>query len=433
MILRDYQERLIGGIHDAYRRGQRAVLAQSPVGSGKTVVAAAIIALSVARGRRVLFGAHRIELLDQARRKLADAGVVDVRLIRAGAAEGPESAPVTIASIQTLAGRRWRDRLPSADRVILDEAHHSACDSWLAIAERYREALLLGITATPERGDGVALGHVFDALVTGPTVRELTDLGHLVPLRTWAPRELTDPGKLAMSPLEAYRRHCGERLAIVFASRVADAERFAEEMTGGGVPAACVHGQLTDEARADLLARFARGDLRAVTTVDVLTEGTDIPPASACILACAPRFPGRLIQMAGRVVRTHPGKSDAVLVDLCGSVLVHGTLDMAREYSLTGRGIRTAPELSIRQCGACGGVFEAGPAVCPMCGAAVVVKERKAPRSSGVGVEEVGDLTAQRGARLRANLTAVAARRGYGQEWIERAVTEIGKRRMMWR
>jgi hypothetical protein len=139
--------------------------------------------------------------------------------------------------------------------------------------------------------------------------------------------------------------------------------------------------------------------------------------------------------MAGRVVRPCPehGKRDAVLVDLCGSVLVHGTLDMEREYSLDGRGVGTADRLAIRQCAACGAVFEAGPRACSTCGAAVTEKPRQAPRSARTGVEEVGDLRARRGATLRRNLDAVAAARGFAPAWAERAAAAIGERRLPWR
>lgn len=435
LSLRPYQVRTVAAARAQFRSGRRAVLVVSPTGSGKTVIAAAVVEAAIERGTRVLFGAHRVELLDQTVRKLASAGIVDVRIIRADRDDGRADAPVIVASVPTLAGKRWRDRLPEAGLVILDEAHHSVSDSWLGIATRYRSSRLLGFTATPIRGDNAGLGEAFDALVVGATVRELTELGHLVPLRTWAPAQVLDSGRLALTPLEAYRRHADGRRAIVFATRVQDAERHAAELNAGGVSAAAVHAQLSDEMRASVLARFVAGELRAVTNVDLWTEGTDIPAADACILACSPGHVGRLIQMAGRVLRPSPetGKKDAVLVDLCGSVLVHGTPEMDREYTLDGRGISRVDRLAIRQCPTCGGVFEAGPAVCTVCGAAMPAAARKALRSTGEGVEELGDLAGKRAAVLRRNLEAVAARRGYSAGWVERAVVAIGARRLQWR
>lgn len=312
---------------------------------------------------------------------------------------------------------------------MLDEAHHAACESWLGIAAKYQRARLLGVTATPCRGDGVGLGHAFDALVVGATIRELTP-EYLVPLRTWAPPEVLEAGRLAMTPVEAYLRHAAGRRAIVFAGRVQDAERYAAELSAAGVQAACVHGELGDEERAEVLARFTAGELRAVCNVDLWTEGTDIPPADACILACSPGHVGRLIQMAGRVLRPSPetGKRDTVLVDLCGSVLVHGTPDMDRTYSLDGRGISSPDRLAIRQCAACGGVFEAGPTACPMCGATVAGKPRQAPCSARTGVEEVVDLEGKRASILRRNLLAG----GVERDEVERAAAVISARRLRW-
>lgn len=435
MKLREYQSRTIDLARAQYRAGRRAVLVVLPVGAGKTVVAAAIIAAAIARGTPVLFGAHRLELLDQARRKLAAAGVDDVRVIRAERDEGRADAPVIVASIPTLASKRWRDRLPEAGLVILDECQHSTSSSWLSIATRYGSSRLLGLSATPARGDGVGLGHVFDSLVVGATVRELQALGHLVPLRTWAPPQVLDAGKLALTPLEAYRRHADGRRAIVFATRVEDAERYAVELTAGGVPAACVHGELEDDVRRDTAARLAAGAIRAVTNVDLWTEGTDIPAADAAILACSPGHVGRLIQMAGRVLRPSPetGKRDAVLVDLCGSVLVHGTIDMERSYSLDGRGIHVPDRLAIRQCAACGLVFGHSPGACPGCGAPIAAAPRKAPRNVRAGVEEVTDLAERRRSTLRQNLERVARARGYAPVWAVRAAAVIGARRLAWR
>lgn len=440
MKLRPYQESAIEGCRAEYRAGRRAVLLNLPTGAGKTVCAAAIILAALARGNEALFLAHRKELISQSVAKLAEAGVTDVRVIRAEHDEGRPDAPVTVASIPTLTTPRWADKLPRAGLVILDEAHHAKARSWERLAGSYASARILGLSATPQRSDGAALGDLFEAIVVGATVRELMELGHLVRCRVWSPPTLLESGKLALTPLEAYRAHAGGQRAIVFCTRTEDAERYAAELTAGGVPAAAVHSKLSEGRRDDVLARFRAGELRAAVNVGVLTEGTDIPEAAVCILARAPEHAGLFLQMVGRVLRPAPwaDKREAVLVDLCGSVLVHGTPDMDRRFTLDGKGISGVDRLAIRQCGVCGGVFEAARATrgrCPLdgCGAELPVRPRKAPRSSGAGVEEVTDLSRRRADTLRANLE-IAARYGRrSADWVERAHAAISKDRLPWR
>lgn len=430
--LRAYQQRSIDELRCAYGAGARAVVLVLPTAAGKTVLAAAVAAGVIARGGRVLFLADRVELLEQTARKFAAAGISNVRLIRADIDDGDPDAPATIASIPTLRGAKWLERLPEATFVMIDECHGARAAGTTAIMRRYPDAKFLGLTATPYRGDGQGLGHAFDTIVEGATVRELTDLGYLVPLRAWAPPEPLPSGRLAMSPFEAYQRHTPGRRAIVFATSVEAAQAYAADLTAGGVPAACVHGELADDVRRDVRARFETGELRAVTNVDIWTEGTDIPAADACILACRPGHPGRLIQMTGRVLRLSPetGKQDAVLVDLCGAVLEHGLPDLPRTYSLEGRAISRPDRLAIRQCPTCGGVFEAAcvrGGVCPTCGGQLAAERRRAARG---GRGEVHEITAERMRTvLLANLQAAARERGLPPEVAERAAAALEARR----
>lgn len=388
MNLRPYQQQAIANLRAAYARGKRAPCLVLPTGGGKTIVASAIIQGSIARGNRVLFLAHRTELLGQTVNKLNLAGVYNTRLIQAARDLGDPLAPVTVASIQTLTSPRWRSRMPVANLVVFDEAHHVVAASWHRIANAYPSALLLGMTATPQRSDGRPLGDVFDELVAAASVRELTDLEHLVPCQVFAPSRVLDTAQTALDPVEAYRQHGHGRRAIVFCVTVEHARAVAAEFTAAGVPADVVTGASTAGARADVLARFARGDLRVCVNVNVLTEGFDDPPVAVCILARKPQHAGTFLQMAGRVLRPAPGKTHATLVDLCGSVHEHGTPDMEREYSLDGKGITAVKRDQIRQCAACGAVFLTA-AICPTCGAELPRRPAQLPRSTGVGVVEV--------------------------------------------
>lgn len=392
MNLRPYQQRAIADLRSSYQAGHRAPCLVLPTGAGKTVVASSIIRSATERGKRVLFLAHRAELLDQSVAKLEASGVTNVRLIRAEHDLGNPLAPVVVASVQTLSTPRWADRMPKADLVVFDECHHVKARTWTTIADQYSSAHLLGMTATPQRGDGAPLGDIFDALVVGSTVKELTQLGHLVPCRVWAPPATLDSDQLALSPSESYLQHGRGERAVVFCATVEHAETVAAEMIAAGVPTEVVSG--VGGGRAGTLRRFRNGELRAVANVHVLTEGWDDPGVGVCILARKPQHAGTFLQMAGRVLRPSAGKTDALLLDLCGSVHEHGTPDMDREYALDGKAIRAADREPIRQCPTCGSVFLAAgvEGACPQCGATLPRMERRLPGSIGVGLSELGSV-----------------------------------------
>ena len=172
MILRPDQRELVERVRAEYRSGARSVLMQGATGFGKTTTAADIIARAVARGRRVVFAAHLDALIDDTGDRLTRAGI-EHGIIQADRPTNP-TAPVQVCSLATL---HRRCESPPADLVIVDECHRSMASSVRTVLESYPLARLLGLTATPERGDGAPLGDVFERLVCGPSVAELTTRG----------------------------------------------------------------------------------------------------------------------------------------------------------------------------------------------------------------------------------------------------------------
>lgn len=389
-MLRDYQRRAIDALRAEYTHGRRAPVLVLPTGAGKTVVAAEIIRAAVARGNRVLFLVHRQELLGQSVNKLESAGITSLRIIQAGSDLGSQIAPVTVASIPTLS--RWTDRQPDAGLVIIDEAHHVVAKTWRKLADHYSSSLLLGLTATPQRADGRPLGDIFDSLIVGATVRELTDLGHLVPCRVYAPPSQLESAQIAQSPIEAYRKHGDGERAVVFCVNVMHAKRVADEMNAAGIRTGVVWGGMSREDRRRTLADLDSGALNAVASCHVLTEGWDSPRVAVCILARKPQHTGLYLQMAGRVLRPAPGKTHATLIDLCGSVHDHGPPDLDRTYTLDGKGISKTDREAIRQCPTCGGVFRVGPMTCPLCGSELPSRGVILPESLGIGLVDLSTL-----------------------------------------
>jgi superfamily II DNA or RNA helicase len=200
--------------------------------------------------------------------------------------------------------------------------------------------------------------------VVGATVKELIDLGHLAPCRVQGPAINLGSNAVAMAPCDAYLKYANGQRAIVFCTTVEEAGRIAETMP---VPSAVVHGGMSGADRKATLARFSAGELRVLVNVFVLTEGWDDPGAAVCILNRNPGNAGIYLQMCGRVLRPHPDKREALIIDLCGSTLEHGSPAMDRSFSLDGKAIDHDKKL-VKQCAVCGAVFE-GPAVaCPVCG-----------------------------------------------------------------
>lgn len=372
MILRPYQDDLVRRVGQAFRRGRAGVM-QMATGGGKTACAATIIERAVAKGRRVVFAAHLDTLVGDTYERLAKAGV-HAGYVQAGRPNDP-TAPTQVASLATLYSRGER---PPADLIIVDECHRAASTSVREILESYPHAWILGLTATPQRGDGQPLD-MFGWMECGPSMRELGAQGYLVPADVLAPIAPVDA--LVSEPVDAYLAHCKGRRAIVFAASVAHAEWIAYGLTARGVPAAVVTGETPRAEREAARTMLVEGGLSALVSVNVFVEGWDCPTVDAVILAREFSVVGSFLQAIGRGLRPAPGKTDCIVVDLRGSVNLHGLPDEDRAWSLTGKPKRTEALPSLRRCLKCAAIFR--PArVCPRCGAASDAKAEgaKLPR-----------------------------------------------------
>ena len=188
MMLRPYQIEAIDEVQKVVAAGWRRVIAVAPTGSGKTVISSAIIKTAIADGKRILVLAHTREIIRQTSLKLYGHGI-EHGIIQAGLVANPER-PVQVANIQTLWTRAMRlDRmpLPPADLLIVDEAHHCPATTYRKIIAEYPNAVLIGMTATPCRGDGRGLGGIFNVIVETPQVAELIEQKYLVRTRVYAP------------------------------------------------------------------------------------------------------------------------------------------------------------------------------------------------------------------------------------------------------
>ena len=360
-----HQERAVGEAVALSRRGIKRILIVAPTGAGKTRVACE---LSLRANRaRILWLTHRTELIDQAVESLQGECTTDIGVVQADDPRANPGARVQVASVQTLTARGDR---PTADVVIVDECHHVKAATWNAVLRSYDGKTIIGLTATPERGDGKALGDVFDALVTAAQYSELIAAGKLVDADVCAPtRRLT--GSMASTAAAAYLARGQGRPTIAFLPTVEMTYETVAALQGAGVRCGAVTGDTPASARAIIVEHFRTGDLDVIANCLVLTEGFDAPRASCAIIGRACTHAGTYLQICGRVLRTYPGKTRALILDLTGAVLDHGWPTADRAYALAGTAIRqSAPApASIWQCLSCGWCSQSRPTACPRCGA----------------------------------------------------------------
>lgn len=354
IALRDYQRRARHESRLLYAAGKRAILFVAPTGAGKTVILGDVVARHIQHtpDARVNLYAHRRELVAQAATTFRAMG------LEVGALGEGRSAPVQCLSTQTVVSRGEVDKCTLA---VFDEAHHYAAELWGGVAKAHREsgATIVGATATPERGDGRGLDHMFDGLVTVAQVRELVTAGALVPCDVVRPARRVPKGKLARSPCAAHLELFRGRRNVVFAPHVKAARDFAAEFALAGVEVRVVEGETEDATRDASLAAFRAGDVEVLVNCMVLTEGWDCPPCEVVTIARDCGSTGMFLQMAGRGARPSPetGKRGYTLLDLRGVSYVHGRPDEDRLYALEGVGISRGTgdgEVGLRLCKVCG-------------------------------------------------------------------------------
>lgn len=390
MNLRDYQHEAIEAVARELGHGRNRLLIQMATGLGKTRTAAAVLrhpALAdffgqwVERDRRVLFFVHREEIVDQSAATFQSLNPGLMVSIEQGPRRANRYADVVVASIQTLAatgGRRLKDliRYRPFRLVFADEAHRATAASyrnalvtlgflppsdagegeidaetlarnladWEAIAPKDR--LLVGLTATPNRTDGVGLSAVFQTIAYQFPLRKGIESGYLVPITPWVVETSTNldsvkmqrgdfaPGDLAATvntdernrlAVAGWVKYAHGRPTIAFTAGVAHAHALAGVFASAGVPAAAVSGDTPKDDRRGILEDYRAGRLTVLTNDSVFTEGTDLPTTS-CVLMAKPTKSALVFEQAvGRGLRLAPGKTECILIDVA---------DVARKHSL---------------------------------------------------------------------------------------------------
>lgn len=339
---RPYQEKAVREVLSLYRDGVRKMLLHLPTGSGKTVIATLIIErlLPLIGSGKVLFIAHRRELLDQAAGKLKQHLPGLAISIDQGERRADPAAQVIIASIQSLSRRKEAYRPDLFSVIVCDESHRALASSWVEVIEHFHDerdsnALLLGMTATPRRTDGRSALDVFDLVAYEIAKPELQDLGYLVPIQYWAVKAALSLDRVKRSggdfqvgalsavmdtppvralALRAWEGKANGRKTLVFCASVRHAHRLAADFTARGHRAEVIDGRTKN--RAEILDLFRRGDVELLLNYGVLTEGFDDPGIQCILLARPTTSPLVYNQCLGRGLRPAPNKTHCTVIDI---------------------------------------------------------------------------------------------------------------------
>jgi superfamily II DNA or RNA helicase len=423
----------------------RHVLAQAATGFGKTIVGCKVAQGAAAKGTRTAFLVHRQELIDQTCASFDQCGI-DHGIIAAGYPTRP--ARIQVAMIQTLARR---GNVGEFDLLVVDEAHHAVAGQWRTVSDRYPDAAVLGLTATPARLDGQGLGDVFSTMVQATPMRELIQMGRLSPYEYWAP-EVVDTSSLRVGSksgdyshealekalaartitgnvIEHYKRCCDGQPFICFCVSVDHARRVAEEFRAAGYPVQSVDGTMDRAVRKSLVRGLGR-TLCGLTSCDLISEGLDVPATVAAILLRPSASLCLALQQMGRALRVCPGKTHAVILDCVGNYLRHQMPDTPREWTLERGVVKPAREGTeapdIRACPKCYAVHEWGPA-CPYCGHIYEVPCKKEPKIvpgdlSHLTPAQITELErlylAAQKSKSDEDWAAYARARGYSPGWV---------------
>ena len=395
---RPYQIQAIADLRASVAGGHRSPVLVMATGGGKTIVAAHLIQGAVSKGRKVLFLAPRRELIFQTAEKLTALGIPHGIMM---AGERPSMMPdVQVASVPTLYHRFFKSAegliprdLPPADLIVIDEIHASMSAMTRAILDAYPKAVRIGLTATPARSDGRGLGEICDDMVLGPSVADLTAMGMLASLRYFGADkadlskvriqagdyhqgdlgEAMNKPKLVGDVVQNWLRLCPDRLTVVFAVNRAHAKALQEEFDRAGVSAGYIDGETAKDERHEIFAAMESGAMRVLCSVEVVSMGWDMPQASCGIVARPTKSIARYLQMIGRIMRIHPGKQDAWVIDHSGVVDELGFADDPQPWSLDGkekiqdRKAKEKTEPKPIECHQCHTVFRPQK-LCPGCG-----------------------------------------------------------------
>jgi len=334
MELRPYQEQAVQAIQKEWMDGHRKTLLVLPTGTGKTIVFCKLAEDRVRHGERVLILAHRGELLEQAADKLRQATGLGCNVEKAESSAFDDCFRVTVGSIQTMMReqRLKRFRPNYYGTIIVDEAHHALADTYQRVLKHFSEAKVLGVTATPDRGDMRSLGVYFDSIAYQYPIAKAIKEGFLcrivaqtVPLQIDLTAVKMQAGDFqaaaldnALTPylaeiVQHMTRYCKDRKTLIFLPLIKTSQHMRDLLNAAGFNACEVNGDSKD--RHEIIPDFAAGKYNVCCNSMLLTEGFDCPPVDCVICLRPTKIRSLYCQIIGRGTRPYPGKDNLLLLD----------------------------------------------------------------------------------------------------------------------
>lgn len=414
MLLRSRQQEFVDRCMVALANNDNT-LGVAPTGAGKTIMLSAVIGEMHKQNQslRACVLAHRDELTAQNEEKFRWVNpAISTSIVDSYGKSWDGN--VTFAMIQTLARENNLKEMPPVDLLVIDEAHHATAPSYKNVLEHAYQAnpnlKILGVTATPERGDKNSLGEVFnnccdqikigELILSGNLVRPVTfaiDMGNatekLKALKTRSKGDYSDDevaSILDSEPLNSevirhWREKAGDRKTVIFCSNIAHAKNVTNSFNTHGTSTALITGEMNKEQRSLVFENMTKGMIQVIVNVAVLTEGWDYPPISCVVLLRQSSYKSTMVQMIGRGLRTidpsiYPDiiKKDCVVLDFGISTMLHGSLDQMINLSSKNKGFKICPS--------CKKKIPKESEECPLCNAELVEqeevedKEKKAKR-----------------------------------------------------
>lgn len=396
--LHPYQKKLVQQTRKELANGKNSVLIQSPAGSGKSVVIAEIVRLTVKKGGHVLFMVHRKELVEQITNSFKENDV--------------DLSHCTIMTVGRVKNRLGK--LPKPTLIITDETHHSLAKTYRNIYKHYSDVPRIGFTATPWRMNGKGFRDVYDSMVMGPSVKWLISNKYLAPFKYYSVN-LVNSDKLKKSStgdytnksmdeavgktifgdvINTYKKVANGQQAIVYAHSVEYSQIVADSFNQAGISARHVDAKTPSTKRKQIMTDFKAGKIKIICNVDLISEGFNAPDCSTVILLRPTASLVLFVQQSMRSMRYKPGKV-ATIIDHVANYSRFGLPDDDFDWTLDDRekkrNGRKDDAPAIKTCDRCFRVVPAQSKICPFCGFEFEIEATEMQEDKNAKIEKIGE------------------------------------------